>query len=198
MVGRLAIGYMGYTRVGYGAMGNNETNEAPSYAAAPIIGVRYWLDSMLGIDAGLGVTTTFGNHDVAGVEIAAGAPTGLALHFGVPLALKAAKHYAFEIIPEMNFAYASHGVGPVDYSGMHIDVGARAGAEIHFGFIGIPELSLVGSVGLRMDVESTKTETDNGAGGTLTSKDSRWTIHTTVNDNPWNIFIGNVSALYYL
>lgn len=202
MVGRLAIGYLGYTRIGYGAMANNETNEATAApgapAVAPIIGVRYWLDPMLGIDAGLGLTTTFGTHDAAGAKTDAAAPTGLAVHFGVPLALRAAKHYAFEIIPEMNFAYASHGAGPVDYSGMHIDVGARAGAEIHFGFIGIPELSLVGSLGLRMDIESTKTETDNGAGGTITNKDSRWFLHTTVNDSPWNIFIGNVSAFYYL
>ena len=208
MVGRIAFGYLGYVNIPYGEMGGAGPNFSPAAAVAPVIGMRLWLNSTLGIDAGLGLTTTFGTHQApdpttagATVSTNATAPTGLAVHFGMPLALKAARHYTFEIIPEMNIGYAqqaiSSGANGQDLSGLHLDIGARAGAELHFGFIGIPELSLVGSVGLRADINQTKTETRVG-NNTTTVKDSRTVIQTTVGDNPWNIFVGNVSAFYYL
>jgi hypothetical protein len=210
MVGRLAFGYLGYVNIPFGAFTSENANfSTPAFtAAAPVIGMRLWLNQTLGIDAGLGLTTTFGTHqapDATGgtVSTNATAPTGLAVHFGMPLALRAAKHYAFEIIPEMNIGYAQASIANAaantgtDYTGLHVDIGGRAGAELHFGFIGVPELSLVGSVGVRVDMHQTKTEARVG-NVTTTVKDSRTIIGTTVGDNPWNIFIGNVSAFYYL
>jgi hypothetical protein len=38
------------------------------------------------------------------------------------------------------------------------------------------------------------TSTDNG---TVETSTSRFTLNTTVGDNPWNIFTSNVAALYY-
>jgi hypothetical protein len=78
------------------------------------------------------------------------------------------------------------------YGGFHLDVGARAGAEIHFGFIDVPQLSLQGSVGVRLAMDSVSVE----AGDAETSA-SRFNFNTTVGDNPWNIFTSNVAALYY-
>jgi hypothetical protein len=208
MVGRLAIGYLGYVNIPYGSMASQDANFSSSSASAPVIGMRLWFNQMLGIDAGVGITTTFGTHKTQNVDgtttsTNATAPTGFAVHFGVPLAIKAAKHYAFEVIPEANFGYAQMSISNpasnagTDYSGTHFDVGARAGAEIHFGFIGIPELSLVGSVGLRVDIHQTKTTARTGS-TTLTNEDTRTIIGTTVNNKPWDIFLGNISALYYL
>lgn len=209
MVGRLAVGYLGYVNIPFGALASVDLNEpaagSAQYASAPVIGIRLWLNQGLGIDAGLGVTTTFGTqkNEAPGVSAStnATAPTGLAVHFGVPLALKAAKHYAFELIPETNIGYAQQAIPNqatnlgTDHSGLHLDIGARAGAEIHFGFIGIPELSLVGSVGLRIDVSQTKTE---NKANNVTVKDTRTVVHTTVGNDPWDIFMGNISAFYYL
>jgi hypothetical protein len=205
LVGHIAFGYLGYVNIPYGAMANENANNSPATATAPVIGMRLWLNPTLGLDAGLGVATTFGTHktETPGLTISnnATAPTGLAVHFGMPLALRASKHYTFEIIPEMNIGYASQSVVPAqsnvgtDYTGMHVDLGARVGAELHFGFIGVPELSLVGSVGMRASITQTKTA---DAASNTTISDSRTIVETTVGDNPWNIFIGNVSAFYYL
>jgi hypothetical protein len=207
MVGRLAVGYLGFVSIPFGALSGIDVNEpgANQIASAPVVGIRYWMNPSVGIDAGLGITTTFGTQKVEGLGVStstnATAPTGLAVHFGLPLALKAVKHYAFQIIPEVNIGYAQQAIPNqaatlgTDHSGFHLDIGARAGAEVHFGFIGIPELSLVGSVGLRVDINQTKTE---DKASNITVKDSRTVIRTTVGNEPWDMFVGNISAFYYL
>ncbi|HEY5962048.1 MAG TPA: hypothetical protein VIV60_36075, partial [Polyangiaceae bacterium] len=143
VVGRLAVGYLGYTRLPFGAVGNVNNNFPATYAVAPIIGIRYWLSQRMGIDAGLGVTTTFGSQKVESggqsISTNATAPTGLAVHFGVPLALSSAKHFSFQIIPEMNLGYAQQALTDAagvenELSGIHFDIGARVGGELHFGF----------------------------------------------------------------
>lgn len=207
MVGRLAVGYLGFVSIPFGSLDGIGVNEpgADQIASAPVVGIRYWLNPSVGIDAGLGVTTTFGTEKAESLGVStstnATAPTGLAVHFGLPLALKAVKHYAFQIIPEVNIGYAQQAIPNqaatlgIDHSGLHLDIGARAGAEVHFGFIGIPELSLVGSVGLRVDVNQTKTE---NKATNVTTKSTRTVIHTTVGNEPWDMFVGNISAFYYL
>jgi hypothetical protein len=99
-------------------------------------------------------------------------------------------------VPELNLGFAG---GSVDVAGMtnkvsgfHLDVGARAGAEIHFGFINVPQLSLQGSVCLRLNMDS-QSQTIMG----VDSSASQFNLGTTVGDNPWNIFTSNVAALYY-
>lgn len=135
-------------------------------------------------------------------------PAAFVVHAGVPLALASAKHFTFEVIPEVNFGYAQetadaavglNGIAnATKQTGVHLDVGARAGAEIHFGFMGLPQLSLQGSVGLRFDYDKLGQDVapPAPAPGVHTST-SIWGLGTTVYDNPWNIFVSNVSALYY-
>lgn len=203
MVGHLAVGYMGFTNVPYGYLadlGNAYPNS--QIARAPVVGVRYWFNSGLGLDVGLGFTTTFGSNSTPAANGAttstdANAPTAFVLHGGLPIAFASAKHYTFELIPEVNFGYAQQAITNGDMSGMHFDVGARVGTEIHFGFMGIPQLALQASVGLKIDVNQTKDELTVG-GVTTKATSSRTVVGTTVYDNPWNIFLGNVSALYYL
>jgi hypothetical protein len=218
VVGHLGVGYLGFTTIPFGALDPaNLGNDYPAaqVANAPVVGIRYWFSSAIGLDVGIGFTTTFGNNstpDPAGgtgtVTTNATAPTAFAVHGGLPLAFASAKHFTFELIPELNFGYAQQsliaGVAPatatLDLSGTHFDVGARVGAEIQFGFIGIPQLSLQGSVGLRADVNSTSTKTtpDTAGAAISTSSSSRSTIGTTVGNNPWDIFRGNIYAIYYL
>lgn len=197
VVGSLGVGYLGASQVAIGVGGTTMT--------APVVGVRYWLDPMLGLDLGLGLGMTSGKTKTSpanGPSETEDDPsfTAFIIHAGVPLSLREGKHYSFQIIPEANFGMgtgsAERGEADIDYSGMRFDIGARAGAELHFGFIGVPELSLQGSVGLQFITASAKTETKQAD-----QKDkveaSATRLGTTVHDNPWNIFTTNVAALYY-
>jgi hypothetical protein len=212
MVGRLAVGYFGITNTGAAAnVGGTGPNDSP-YAIigqAPVVGVRYWLDPMIGIDAGIGMSMiggTIDDGDPMTPDYKRGSFTGFLIHGGVPLALASADHFTFEVIPEINLGFAGGsedtngaGAGKIEYSGFHFDLGARVGAEIHFGFIKLPQLSLVASVGLRYDNDSGKTENSQVPAGTATVKQSssRSEFHTTVGSNPWAIFTDNIAALYY-
>ncbi len=203
MVGRLGVGYLGRRTVAVGAGGAVDGMAPEGTVDAPVVGVRIWLNPMVGIDAGLGLAITSGSSEIetAAGTVSADNPStlGFILHGGVPLSLAADNHYSFQIIPELNIGYASISAedaagNSIDQTGLHFDIGARAGAEIHFGFMGIPQLSLQGSVGLRIDYDTSST--DNGATNqTFTWSQTR--VSTTTFDNPWNIFVSNVAAIYY-
>ncbi len=207
VVGHLAVGFLGRASIPYGLAGNPEL-------PVPVIGVRYWLDPMLGLDLGAGLYLGGTSNDTkvtppgATVSTSGPKPTAFVIHAGVPLALTSSKHFAFEVIPEANFGYASVAqdaalTGPAPgitkQTGVHLDLGARAGGEIHFGFMGIPQLSLVGSVGMRFDYNSLGYDATPVAAGSPTTHQSTsiWALRTSVYDSPWNIFISNVSAFYY-
>ena len=233
MVGRFAVGFFGTRGVDLGlgdwSSGGCGTtaNTAVCYPVlsgatkveAPVIGVRYWLNERIGIDAGLGFALLSGSRD----SFAANAPptnpplkfsqdktsvTAFLVHGGVPLALSTAKHFTFEVIPELNVGFASGTVkdqqppnaagAPVPtradlkLSGFLFDIGARVGGELHFGFIGVPELSVVGTVGM-----SFATRSQSVAVGGSTAKNSDTTIGTSVQATPFAIFTNNISAFYY-
>jgi hypothetical protein len=137
----------------------------------------------MGIDAGLGLRFSGGSDGVQGYNIAI-------LHFGVPLALAGSKHFSFQVVPEANLGYGTTDLGDTTNKDFHLDIGARAGAEIQFGFIGIPELSLQGGIGVGINYDHYSIGGGGPSGHTLA-------FGTSVGDNPWQIFTGNVAALYY-
>jgi hypothetical protein len=192
VVRHFGIGYMGRRSIGidFTAAG------APVTVDAPVIGIRYWLDPMIGIDAGLGLLFSGGSAKVANVSTDTQGFTVFMLHGGVPLALAGSKHFSFQIVPELNLGFASSKRGGTgdDLSGVHFDIGARAGTEIQFGFIGIPELSLQAGVGLALSYDRIKDSAPAPAGPVVLSHTE---LGTSVGDNPWNIFTGNIAALYY-
>jgi hypothetical protein len=195
VVGRLAFGYLGRNglTIATGAMGNGST---ATTIDTPVIGIRYWLTDMVGIDAGVGFGIASSSQEIGGVSTDNPSLKVFMLHGGVPLSLASAGHFSFQIVPEMNVGFAGQSVEAAGvetkFSGFHFDIGARAGAEIHFGFINIPQLSLQGSVGVRANIDSTGFEQ-----GMVDNSSSSFTWSTTVGDNPWNIFTSNVAALYY-
>lgn len=207
MVGRPALSWFGVSEI---AVGDGGT------VLAPALGVRYWVSEELGIDAGLGVSvaSTSGSRTSQEMETNIEGPTtfGLLFHLGVPLALFHDKHYAFLIIPEANFGLAeidldsdedSEFPSSSTQSGIRFDIGARAGAEIHFGFIGIPQLSLEASIGVFLQyVETSNKDSATFPGPSPTTQVSEVTnssvrFSTTVTNDPWDIFRTSVAARYY-
>jgi len=194
VVRHFGIGYMGRRTITIDPAG-------PTTVDAPIIGVRYWLDPMIGIDAGLGLLFSGGSTKTGDTSTDLQGYTVFMLHGGVPLALAGSKHFSFQVIPELNFGIASSKTAPAapggqgnDLSGIHLDVGARAGGEIQFGFIGIPELSLQAGVGLALSYDHSKNSPPGGAAAFSRNTTS---LGTSVGNNPWNIFTSNIAALYY-
>ena len=211
VVGTFGVGYLGLGGLALGTLNAGAGGGASlgtSTVDAPIIGMRYWLNEGMGIDAGIGLglqsgkttnkngaTTT--DKDKPGV-------TGFLLHVGVPLALgSGGAHHTFQIVPEANVGFASStikgsappgGTAPPDIklSGFRLDIGARAGTEIQFGFIGLPKLALQATVGLYFTTTSTSAKQD-----VVELSDSNTRIGTTVQSAPWAIFTNNISALYY-
>ena len=213
VVGSFGIGYLGRRTVLYGnaatVAGGDPSNPGTTpeaYAEAPVIGARIWLSPVLGIDAGFGFAVVGDGSDELTSSTAGGgsvdqAPaTAVIVHAGLPLALSNSGHFSFQVIPEINFGYATQKVEQPNIAttgtGMFIDVGARGGAELHFGFIGVPQLSLQGSLGLGFRYDTWDLETQS-VGETIKNTSKRTTITTSVYDNPWNIFTSNVAAIYY-
>ena len=209
-VGRFAVGYFGISQLPIAHENPGAAGVVRDNVNAPIIGVRYWLKRDIGLDLGLGFGLTGGSTEIVTGGNAGGTTTidkkslfGLGIHGGVPLAFAHGRHYSFLVIPEATLGFTSGtlksqpnaaGVAAPDQdlSGFKLDVGARVGAEIHFGFIGIPELSLEGSVGLFARRETVKWKQD-----TASASDGTTTFSTSVQSDPWAIFVNNISAFYY-
>lgn len=164
---------------------------------AQLIGVRYWLDDRLGVDAALGLGISTGSTKLGGTSTDLTTPNAYAFLVGVPFSVYSGQHYTFFAEPEIRMGFASESdktLGTtVDFSGFRFDFGARAGAEIHFGFIGIPQLALDATLSLLATV---RTGSITPSGGTETSF-STFQINTDLQNQPWNIFVTNVMVRYY-
>lgn len=153
------------------------------------------------------------------------AQTGFLVHAGVPLALSTTRHFVFEVIPEVNLGFSTGTVqdstpnlppdkfgvrrrNEIKVSGFSLDIGARVGSEIHFGFIGVPNLALQATIGLGFAMNRIKADggmrqandsniTLEDAQPRTSYKASDWSITTSVSDAPWAIFQNTISALYY-
>jgi hypothetical protein len=205
-VGHLGVTYFGVSEVPlFGQAARN----------APVIGIRYWLGQSIGLDLGLGVSLTSASVDCTNITFQGCVPPGGggtttvdnpsvfagAVHGGVPIVLGRGKHYAFEITPEATVGFATAtikstnpGTSDTSISGSRIQLGARVGGEVFFGFIGVPELALQASVGLALRRDATKASSDNPSASAGTSQ---MAIGTTVEGAPWAIFVNNISAIYY-
>lgn len=216
VVGKFGVMYFGVTQqpIGTGAA----ANVGRGTVQTPVIGMRYWLKERLGIDVGLGFNFFSSARNVVAngqPESTVDGPSVLAfaLHGGLPLAFAYGKHYKFLVVPELNFGYATQteaaqNVPPgaatppdIHRSGLRFDVGARVGTEIQFGFIGIPELALQASVGLnfRRQVWSASRDANAAAGvpNPESSSQGQNNLGTTVQSDPWALFVNNISAIYY-
>lgn len=202
VVGRFGVGFFGVREVVSGPV--NTATGALTTVSAPSIGVRHWLDARIGVEAALGLGFSSRNVDADGDGRNLGRVWGLVLHGAVPIALYHRSHYAFLVIPETNLGLAggsarSNG-GDDAYFGVLWDLGVRLGAELHFGFIGVPDLSLQASVGVRLRVthgRETLCDADTACDTTTENRATRVDAGTTVEGDPWDIFTGAITAIYY-
>jgi hypothetical protein len=196
LAGRLGVGYLGQLDIAYGAGAGGAGATLP----VQMLGIRYWSTLQMGFTAGIGVASQTSSVTSGGTTVDGPAATAVGLKGGVVFALATGKHYTFVLEPQAVIGYASQTIKPptgaaggnTELTGTRIALGATVGSEIQFGFIGIPELALVGSIGLAFDSVSAKTKTDAGE-----ISASKTTITTFTLANPWNIFSGNVAAIYY-
>jgi hypothetical protein len=203
VVGHFGVGYLGVSQlpIASGLPGGAAGTVARDNVNAPVIGVRYWLNRGLGLDLGVGFGITSGSTQVVagGVDRSTDSPSrlGFAVHGGVPLAFAHGKHYSFTVIPEATVGFTNGTIKvtnapDVDLSGFRLDLGGRVGAEVYFGFIGIPQLSLQGSVGLFFRREAWKAKQ-----GDTSASVGETTFATSVQSDPWALFVNNISAFYY-
>jgi hypothetical protein len=150
---------------------------APAAMGAPAagvhnVGVRYWMSRAIAIEAGVGLSLATSN---------AGTTFGFALTGGVPINLAATQHLAIHIIPNLTLGIPN--VDPFVFTAL---VGADAAAELSFGFIGVPQMSLQARMGVNI-----------GLG--IVGGNAAFALGTTAGTgaNVWDVIAGSVSATYY-
>lgn len=195
-VGRLGLGWGGAPDLVVGTL--DRTIAAPSLAA------RYWRTARFGLELGVGLsyvgaTTAVQQPGSTTTERVEPTLWGFSVRLAAPIALSWGRHYTLVVIPETRVGWASVGArtAPDEESddgghGLTFELGARAGAELHFGFLGVPELALEATVGLALQAVSVET-TDGNTG----TKASRVSIATTAYEAPWDFFRTAVAARYY-
>jgi len=192
VIGRLGVGLLGTQQAALAA-----PDGTISSLSVPTVGARYWLTPAFAVEAGMGLLVQTGSRDYGPETGTLGAPSALVLHAGLPISLAANTHFSFQLTPHANLGFAGQtlsadGVEETSLAGFQIGAGARIGAEIHFGFIDVPQLSLIAGVGVQGRLASV---TVKGPGDNLGS--TAFTLGTTLDNHPWQIFTGNVAALYY-
>lgn len=208
MVGRIGLGWFGMSAVPIATGAPGGTGDYPQVTGAgigsvstPVLGMRMWLNERMGLDVGGGFSISAGaaRTVTAGAEKAA--IYGFLAHGGLPLSIATGKHISLQLIPEMNVGFAVSSVEPVaqpnpppnaTLTGVRLDLGARVGGEVHFGFMDIPELSLEGSVGAFLTYQAT-----NVSVGEAFSVQRNVVFATASFQNPWDIFTSYVRARYY-
>ena len=209
VVGTFGVGFFGTLDIpAMGCAAGPGCTDTAFGVTAPTLGVRYWMAHNMGIEAALGFNISSSGTTTtppAGAATDTNGPSyvGFGLHGGLPLVFADTGHFAFELVPELNFGIATGSLddtsaanADVDLSGLLFELGARVGAEIHFGFIDIPQLALQGTVGAHLRVES-RSSTLNTAGGATEFSASSFRFGTDLQGEPWDIFTGAISAIYY-
>lgn len=184
----------------------------PSYTEQPLrvatLGIRHWLDEGLGFEVAFGFNTSSGTREdtiIGRKDVPDPTVWGLGLHAGLPLSFYHDAHYNFLLIPELNLGYASGkldddpnlaGDQAVDSRAFLLGVGARIGAEVQLGMIDLPMLALQGTIGANFNYRYASTEAAE-SDVLVRRVRSRIEASTASYDDPWDVFVSSIAALYY-
>jgi hypothetical protein len=186
----------------------NTGGAAPLPLTIYTMGLRRWTTERLGpfrnwgFDLGLGLNYTRSSitQPQTGTLTTTDGPStsGFGLHAGLPLAISLHKHAVFELVPEANVIWAKETIPPLaggevtTYDGWVASVGARAGFEIFFGFIGLPQLAIEASLGASLNYAKVGSTV-----GPIERSSRAWGFTTLRGNEPWSIFTGAVAAMYH-
>ena len=201
--GEKAVGLWGLAYFGAQTFRFGDFNGSPNNVDVYTLGVRHWIPGApgtvhnWGIDAGVGLALSDISHEavVAGTPVTYKASArGLSLHAGLPVTLARARHLNFIALPEVDLLYATGNndyPGPTrtKWTGSGVGLGARAGFELFFGFLGMDRFALQGTLGAALRFSSMKSKL-----GATELKDSTWRLGT---DRPLGFIVGNIAAIYY-
>jgi hypothetical protein len=183
----IGFGWFGLTSVPIGG--------ADGELEAPVLGIRWWMGAPLGpfrtwgLDLGVGIARS--STDASPDDVTR---TGFLVHVGLPLAVSASRHVAVEFVPVIDLGLANgEEADGTDVGGSFFDLGVRAGAEVFFGFVGLPQLSLEGSVGIGLRRERRTVRLPGGRESSLATT----SFGTSVGNQPWDLFRTGVAARYY-
>jgi len=143
------------------------------------IGVRRWLHERYAFSAALALAA--GGGETPGPDLGSwDTHFGVGPVIGAHFLLAQSKHLAISAVPQVEFlAFLPSGSGSKTYM---FNLRALVEAEIHLGFIGLPQLSLGTSAGLLFNY-TTKTEPDveqaDSAGGATGAPFSAWDVGMT-------------------
>jgi len=210
--GHLGVGF--YGQQPFTLIGPTDAGTASVKLSVTNLGVRYWLPSAppgglfkeWGLDLGVGLLLSGGSatatQGATTVTVDAPGAGGFGLHAGLPLVLARGQHVAFELVPAIDFVHvgstvkAANAGSDLDLTGNFFSLGASAGFEMFFGFLGIPQLALEANVGVGFNYARTSfSTTPNGV--KVEGAESAWAFGTTKGNDPWDFVRGSLAARYY-
>jgi hypothetical protein len=195
------------------AQGDAVLNIGTNAVTVPVFGARYWFGRRLGLDLGLGFNLASGGvaRDIPNPDPAQSrttddsAPSTKAFvgHLAVPISLDSISHLNVLLLPEIdvgvsgstytNFEVSTSGEGlDLKFSGLLVGAGARLGAELGWGFIGLPQISLQASFGLRFEYRRRA-----GTIGDAKMVVSGTEFGTSWYNGPWDTLAGSMAVFYY-
>jgi hypothetical protein len=225
IVGGVGLGYLGYRNVPaalphpteavlVSPNGNAVVGIEDDNVTVPLFGVRYWFAKPVAMELGVGFAVAGGDETIESpnadparsitAERTVPDTLAFAARLSVPLSLYDVSHFNFLLIPEIDFGYSrmsfeafdvSTSGSPLDLSlsGLVFGAGARLGAAVSFGFVDVPQLWLQAAWGLHF--ESQRRSGEIGDASTTRTQQS---FGTSGYREPWDIFLGGFSFLYYL
>lgn len=205
--GALGFGFFGTVKSAF----ESPVTSAQSISV-PLLGARYWTPLAFGLVKRVGVELA-GGVMLASSDVEAPGPAGpvvtkgltargLSLHVGVPFVFGGGEHMLVSLAPELRVT-AFDLINPeattpplsmqVRNSGVTTtDLGLRAGAELFFSFIGLPNLSVEASVRLGARWRDQRLYLND-----FLFAQHTFELNTSLVNDPWDLFTGSVSAKYY-
>ena len=205
-----------YRHVGIGSFGHRSvpiftsTGSETAPAAGPdgvaqvaLITGRWWATQTVGVDVGLGVLL-----EGTSVEQSSGSDAttfnvpevgAFLLHVGVPWAVTQNENVTMLVIPSLELGVTNRTTDneaqpeqPLQESGFLFAVNVRAGAEVHLGFIGLPQVAIESTIGVGAAVELSAVAQDDQK-----VSQSRTRIVMPVATTPLDLFLSQLAIRYY-
>lgn len=188
--GTVGVGYLGLSAItpstgGLGGLGGLGIFRVQ----VPLLGVRWWLrGSRLGLDFGVGaMVATSPDAFAPALQVVA--------HAGLPIAVASTQHVIVFLAPEFRAGFSAL-TGGASINASLLELALRAGVELFFGFIGVPELSVEASirVGVAREVQSFANFSPFGGGSAF---NENFRFSTSLSGDAATVIASSLSLRYY-